>query len=118
MFTRREKNGYSYVNLISHINESHPEYINHIDAGLSSFEMSVDHFFMNKKSTHYYEWLKIVVHEHVPFNTVEGKGLANNPKFEPISISTMMIYLRILTCVVEEKVTHRLLEKVALVFNG
>lgn len=77
--TRRKQNCFSFANLISNINTVHPEHNNRISTDLFSFKMSADHFFMNKKSTHHCGWLKLVVHELLPFHTFKKNVFANNP---------------------------------------
>lgn len=48
-------------------------------------------FLMNKTSTHYYAWLRLVVHELLPFIQLRKSGFANNPNLSrclfPLSCS-------------------------------
>ena len=63
----RKKSGSSWRNLITHIKESHPDYIEEMKFVKSSSQRSLIQF-VDTKSKNIWGWIKVIVGKGVAFN--------------------------------------------------
>lgn len=113
-----QKNG--FTNLLNHIRNHHAD---HLEIFTRSFHSNAEltgilAHFSPKKGRNVFGWMEKVILKLRPFSIVEDKIERKYCNLSPICTKTFISYMRRLVGVVEGKVTARLPEKFALVFDG
>jgi len=116
------KAGRGYGNLLSHVRKEHPTALTTLyeDSSQMSTTSNKETFslFFSKKTVQIRGWIDYVVLGLQLFNVVENNVHRRFAKFDAISLSSLMKYLKLLTIVVEEKIAKCLPSHFALVFDG
>lgn len=125
---QRPKSGFS--NLMNHINTSHKNENIETESDRVTkqryFNVPMSFLTICRKLTHYYSsktkcvygWLRWIILEGLPFNTVEKELTREYSSLEPISLSTFMKYMCLVTKNLEKKIMLALPEKFCLIFDG
>lgn len=115
---RRKKAGSSYANLVSHVRSAHPDYAELLSSDRNITQTQIDRFFNTTKAARFFGWFDLIINALLPFSFVEKKVVREHVKHDPMSLSTFMRYLPLLTELVENKIADLLPPKIALVFDG
>ena len=70
------------------------------------------------KARNTYVWLRWIIEDNLPFSFVEKVRTRENTKLDPISRSSVMKYLRLVTNKVEQKVKDLLPQRFGLIIDG
>lgn len=115
---KRKRSGTSNTNLISHILSAHADAYQDISSGSELGQSQLDQYFSAGKPCNLYGWLDLVINGLLPFSFVEKQIVRTHVKHEPISLTTFMKYMTLLTAQVEQKISLLLPDTLALVFDG
>jgi hypothetical protein len=113
--TRSQELKKGYVNLLSHIKESHKDW-EQIMASKNNQSSIMQ--FVDKKSSTIFSWLQWIVTKNLPLEIVEDELTRKMTKLESISVTTLRKYLYKVTEAVEDIVKEELPETFGIVFDG
>lgn len=123
----RKSGGSGYTNFVQHIQSRHQNefatFRENDSTGGSSFTQSIttvdtSTFLWSKKCTNIHGWIELVTVCLQPFSICENVSFRSHVRYDPISLNSLMLYLRRLTVCVEKTISTLLPEKFALVFDG
>jgi len=120
---RKSKKGSGYTNLMSHLNDKHPNwpeiYGNFLLSNPQSAKStSGSMFFKNPKVIKIYSWLDWVVTNNLPISCVSKKEFREYSKLEGISENTFMKYLRLVEKKIDENLKKELPDTFGLIVDG
>ncbi len=116
--TKRKKAGFSYQNLISHMQSASPDYFDTLSAGESLTKTHREQYFATSKSNKCYGWLDFFVNGLLLFSFAEISILHKHIRHKTMCTDTLMKYIVQLTKLVEMKISKVSPKTIALVFDG
>jgi hypothetical protein len=115
--TQRKRFGSSWENLMSHIRESHKNYIELMKFQKDNSQGSL-YRYVDSKTKNIWGWMKFIVKRGVPFSWCEDKIVREFSKLDPISVETLMKYMHLLTQEVENLIRETLPKQFGLIIDG
>jgi hypothetical protein len=91
-------------NLLSHITKEHPDW--------------EDIMNNNNDGAKVFNWMELVIMTNQTFSFVENPLIRRHSRLEPISVDTLMKYIKMVTTAVELKVAEALPTKFGIVIDG
>ena len=110
--------GWSYQNLVSHVQTAHPDYFEVLNSGGGLSQTHLEKYFATSKSNSIYRWVDFDVTGLLPFSFVEKQVVKPRIRHAPFRIPTLMKYTSSLAEEVEQKIFELLLPNMPLVFDG
>jgi hypothetical protein len=111
-----KRSGTSWQNLMTHIRESHPNYIEQMKLALDSSKAPLFSL-VDSKSSNLWGWLKFIVGKGVPFNWCEDEVVRDFSKLKPISVETLQKYMELLTKEIETEIEKILPDRFGLIVD-
>lgn len=99
----RKKSKSSWQNLMTHIRELHPDYIEQMVLVKSSSNSSMVRF-VDSKSKNIWGWLKFIVGKGVAFNWCEDPVMRDFSNLKLVSVETLQKYMELLANKIERKI--------------
>lgn len=86
-----------YTNLVTHLQKEHPGWE-------ESMKLNIDNNpFFHKKGNNIFNWLSWIIEDNLPFSFVERPNTRKFSKLDPISVDTLMKYMKLTTERVEKR---------------
>jgi hypothetical protein len=104
-----------FTSCVQHVHRKHNDWESvrseYVEAKGNGQITILDFTSVSKKARHIYEWFKWIIENNLPFSFVEKKRTRANVNLDPISRTTFMKYLRLVTLKVEQKLRVLLTDK-------
>jgi len=103
------------TNLISHIKIDHTNWMEVMNSKKKDHPVSL---FVNRKGNNIFNWMEWVITDNHSFSFVENPLTKKHTKLEPISVDTLMKYIKLVTEAVEKDVATQLPSKFGIIIDG
>jgi hypothetical protein len=103
------------TNLISHIKNDHKDWEEVMNSKKKEHPQSL---FVNRKGSNIFNWMEWVIMDNHSFSFVEKPLTKKHTKLEPISVDTLMKYIKLVTEYVEKDVASQLPSKFGIIIDG
>lgn len=103
------------TNLISHIKNDHKDWEEVMNSKKKDQPQSL---FVNRKGSNVFNWIEWVIMDNHSFSFVEKPLTKKHSKLEPISVDTLMKYIKLVTEAVEKDVASQLPSKFGIIIDG
>jgi hypothetical protein len=130
---QEKKTGYS--NLMSHITKQHKDYINEVQTQKKGGQLDKYGFSPCEAAMQIYGWMDLIISEgyyfvhlihlffptysiRLPFSTCEKAIYRKYVNLKPMSLTSFMKYMQLLTTALEKKIAELLPNKFPIVFDG
>lgn len=101
-----------YTNLITHLQKEHPDYQESMKKNCETNP------FYNKKGNNIFKWINWIIEDNLPFSFCEKETTKKYTNLEPISVDTLMKYIRLTTQKVEKIVADGLPNRFGVIIDG
>ena len=110
IYSQDTKKGYTY--LVTHMQKEHPGWED-------SMKVKDDtNPFFHKKGNNVFNWLSWIIEDNLPFSFCERPNTKKFSKLDPISVDTLMKYIKLTTERVEKKVADGLPNQFGIIIDG
>ena len=118
--TTRKQSGSGYTDLVTYVVYQHSSEYDALIRNSSSHSAfsNSPNLFYNSKTAQVHGFLDLVLNGLHPFYVTENHVFRGSIRFPPLRYRTLMKFMHMLTRHVEAKITRRLPEKFAVVFDG
>ncbi len=115
MTHNKKQSGGGYTNVVPHNRSDHlvelQKFLNDSQSVTPSHSLTHSCFYVRKSTANLYAWIDSVVNGLQPFSIMESSVSRKHIKYWSISLPTLAKYMRMLTCVVEDKIRSFLPQK-------
>jgi hypothetical protein len=101
-----------YTNLVTHIQKEHTGWQDIMKVNEDKNP------FYHKKGNNIYNWISWIIEDNLTFSFCERPNTKKFAKLDPISVDTLMKYIKIITERVEKKITESLPNKFGIIIDG
>ena len=112
---QKKKSGTSWANLISHLNDKHPDWKEQLKKVKNGGTLDA---WVDMDGINSYRWLDWIISENLPFSIVEKETTRSIVSLKKISAKKLKECLHIITRKVENIISDMLPDKFAVIFDG
>jgi len=115
--SRKCKKGTGFSNLLSHIHQAHPIYVNEFQSFRQNNTRSIFGM-LDNKSLNTFGWIKIIVENNLPISFVEDEFVRKFMKLKPICRNTLKSHMKLLKDEIIQNNKANLITKFGIVFDA